>query len=311
MAKKKKNVVLENVELRPQVIGYTYKKKSNFGRVIFILVVFILAVYYINDLSYYINTILNRKTAQTILDNQESSKDKNPKPETDEESEEENYYSINDTLSIKEGDLVLNNFKNVNNTITFDVLNSSNTAVDMTQKKYFLETYDNDYTLLERFKVDFNTIKENSKISISLNNKLAFNYISLVEKKVEDYPSFNVSSDSESKGILTCKQSIDTITYTFNDNKLVSITHNIEDNDVTDSNYSTRYLAYQNKVNQYNNINGVSASIVNSATGYKVSIVVDLKQVNSNTLVDKYYYSYNEEAKVIKFEMETYGFKCS
>ena len=113
MAKKKKNVVLENVELRPQVIGYTYKKKSNFGRVIFILVVFILAVYYINDLSYYINTILNRKTAQTILDNQESSKDKNPKPETDEESEEENYYSINDTLSIKEGDLVLNNFKNV------------------------------------------------------------------------------------------------------------------------------------------------------------------------------------------------------
>ena len=46
MAKKKKNiVVLEDTELKPQVIGYTYKKKSNLGRVIFIFIVFILAVY--------------------------------------------------------------------------------------------------------------------------------------------------------------------------------------------------------------------------------------------------------------------------
>ena len=41
MARKKKNehVILENIELKPQVIGYTYQKKSNIGRVIFIFMV--------------------------------------------------------------------------------------------------------------------------------------------------------------------------------------------------------------------------------------------------------------------------------
>ena len=44
MAKKEK-VVLENIELKPQVIGKTYRKKSNLGRVIVIFIIFILVVY--------------------------------------------------------------------------------------------------------------------------------------------------------------------------------------------------------------------------------------------------------------------------
>ena len=67
MAKKNKEiVVLENVELKPQVIGYTYKKKSNIGRVIFIFIAFALVVYYINDISVFINDLFGKETAASI-----------------------------------------------------------------------------------------------------------------------------------------------------------------------------------------------------------------------------------------------------
>ena len=59
MAKKKnENVILENVELKPQVLGYTFQKKNNIGRVIFIFIAFILVVYYIDDISVFFNNLL-------------------------------------------------------------------------------------------------------------------------------------------------------------------------------------------------------------------------------------------------------------
>ena len=78
MAKKnKERIILENVELKPQVIGYTYQKKSNIGRVIFIFIIFALAVFYINDISTFINDLLGKNTAPSIKENTESNKPNN------------------------------------------------------------------------------------------------------------------------------------------------------------------------------------------------------------------------------------------
>jgi len=87
MAKKnKERIILENVELKPQVIGYTYQKKSNIGRVIFIFIIFALAVFYINDISTFINDLLGKNTAPSIKENTESNKpnnsNKNELPDT-------------------------------------------------------------------------------------------------------------------------------------------------------------------------------------------------------------------------------------
>ena len=70
MAKKKKErIVLENVELQPQVLGYTYQKKNNVGRVLIIFIAFILVVYFIDDISVFFNNLLGRETAETISNN--------------------------------------------------------------------------------------------------------------------------------------------------------------------------------------------------------------------------------------------------
>ena len=68
MAQKRKNetIVLEDIELKPQVIGMTYQKRSNLPRILFIFAVLILVVYFIDDISVFVNNLLGKKTAESI-----------------------------------------------------------------------------------------------------------------------------------------------------------------------------------------------------------------------------------------------------
>ena len=147
MARKKQNVVLEDIELKPQVIGYTYKKKSNLGRVIFIFIVFILVVYYINDISVFINNLIGKGSAETI-ENLSGSNDNKNDNNVDKEKNEIVYNIFDNNLSIVEGDMILNNFIYENNKLTFDITNTTKNKLQLSQKKYFIEKYTENKKLL-------------------------------------------------------------------------------------------------------------------------------------------------------------------
>ena len=98
MAKKtSEKVVLENIELRPQVIGHTYQKKTNIGRVIILFAILILTVYFINDISVIVNNFLGKKTAGSISKNTSS---KNNSNDEDVEDVKIEHYTISDKLKI-------------------------------------------------------------------------------------------------------------------------------------------------------------------------------------------------------------------
>ena len=310
MARKNKSekIVLENIELKPQVIGYTYKKKSNIGRVIFIFIIFLIAVYYINDISVFVNNLIGRDTASSI-----GGLAGNKNNEENKELEEKNeitYYFFANNLVINEKEMVLNNFKNINNTLTFDILNNSSKKIDYSNNKYYIELYTENKTLLERYKLDINTINENSKISYSFAIKNDFYYLVVEEKSIDDYPILNLPNDEQGRGIITCNKDIESIIYTFNNNELIDIKHTISDNLINDPNYYNRYTAYQNKATTYNNIDGISSTFNGTLNGYTVIISIDLAKTNLNNIKEKYYYGYKEKPKVVKFEMQTYGFRC-
>ena len=311
MAKKnKEKVVLEDIELKPQVIGYTYKKKSNLGRVIFIFGIFLIVILYINEISVFINDLLGKKTPVSI---QNSTGNNNENKDNDEviENKEIIYNIYNSDLTITENNMILNNFNFINNVLTFDIKNNSNNQIDLSNKKYFLETYTEDKTLLERLKVDINTINEGNKISYKFNIKNNFYYLVLVEKKMEDYPVVNLKNDELGMGKITCTKGIENIIYTFKNGELEEINHTITDNNIKEDNYYNRYNSYQNKVSNYNNLAGISATFNGSLTGFTAVIVIDLKTANLTNLNEKYYYSYKEIPKVVKFEQETRGFSCN
>lgn len=309
MAKKNKKVVLEDIELKPQVIGYTYKKKSNIGRVIFIFIIFILVIYYINDISVFINNLLGKTTAQSIKE--QTNSDNKKDPNNDDDETEIVYNIFNGNLIINESGLTLNNFNSFNNILTFDANNETNLSIDLSKRKFFIETYSEDKTLLERFKVDFNIIASNSKMSFSFDLSRPIYYLVLSEKSVNDYPAINLGDSDTGISILTCTKGIENIVYSFRNNELSEITHTISDSNITDTNYYNRYNLFQNKTITYNNIDGITATFNSTLNGYTAVIDIDLQMINLNNISEKYYYGYKEEPKVVNFEMETYGFNCN
>lgn len=309
MAKKnKERVILEDIELKPQVIGYTYQKKSNILRVIIIFIVFGLAVFYINDISVFINDLLGKNTAPSINNN----KVDNKKPNGGDNTENKVVYNIySNSLEIKENDITLNNFNFANNLLTFDISNNSNTNIDLSSKKYFIETYTEDKTLLERHKVDIKTIVSGSKVSYELDIQKDFYYLVLEEKKIEDYPVVNLTYDDTSYANITCEKDNETIVYKFSNDELLEIKDTISESDTNANNYYVRYSSYQSKAMSYNNMTGITASFNGSLNGYTAIFALDLQKVNLSGMEEKYYYSYKEVPKVVKFEMQTYGFTCN
>lgn len=310
MAKKKnENVILENVELKPQVLGYTFQKKNNIGRVIFIFIAFILVVYYIDDISVFFNNLLGRETPSTISSN--ANNGNKDKEEEKENKEEDEYYSLSDDLKIEFENLTFDNFNLDNNTLVFDINNLSQESVDVSSKNIFLETYDADKAILERFKLNINTIANNSKISLNLNVKQSFDYFTLVVLTEDDYPAVNLSADENGESKIVCTKDKETITYTFDETGLTKINHKIVDNDISNENYNINLNNYQSKVNNYKEITGVEASFTSNLTGYTVDINLDLAKVDLSKINEKNYYAYHRAAKVIFYEMPTNGFTCN
>ncbi len=314
MARKKKNehVILENIELKPQVIGYTYQKKSNIGRVIFIFIAFILVVYYINDISVFINKLIGKNSAETIeglSGSNNTNKNENGNNNTEKNEIIYNIYDV--SLVINEKDMTLNNFNYIDGRLTFDVNNKSNKQLNLSDKKYFIETYSENKTLLERVKLDIKTINESSKISFELNIKNPFYYIVLEEKTIEDYPAISLTQDENGVALLRCLKGTEEILYTFRNDELETIKHTISDNNVSDVNYYTKYGSYQSKATTYNTISGMSATFNGTLNGYTMIVAIDLANANLSNVEEKYYYGYKEIPEVVKFEMQTYGFNCN
>lgn len=309
MAKKnKERIILENIELKPQVIGYTYQKKSNIGRVIVIFIVFALAVFYINDISAFINDLLGKNTAPSIKENTEVNK--NNKPNNNEVQNEMIYNIFSNTLEFTENGLTLNNFNISNNILTFSVTNNSDNTIDLSNRKYFLEIYSENKTLLERYKLDLGNFVSKNKTNYSFEVKNNFYYLVVEEKKVEDYPNVVIEKNENGLETITCKKGHDEIIYNFTNNELNDIKHTISDSDISNDSYYANYSVIQNKVTSYNNMDGVSATFNGTLNGYTAIIALDLAKTDLSKINEKYYYGYKTLAKEVKFEMQTYGFEC-
>jgi len=311
MAKKnKEKIILEDIELKPQVIGYTYQKKSNIGRVIFIFVVFALAVFYINDISVFINNLLGKNTASSINENT-SNNNKKPNNNGNNVGNEVIYNVFSDTLTVQEGSIALNNFVFMNNILTFDITNNSGSNIDLNGKKYFIETYTQDKTLLERFKLDIGSIANNTKVNYKFDLNNSFYYLVLEEKKIEDYPVVTLKYDQNGFANITCTKNNNKIVYKFSNDELLEINHTIEESDINATDYYVRYSNYQNKAMSYNNLDGITATFNGSLNGYTAVFAIDLQKANLANIKELYYYGYKEVPKVVKFEMQTYGFTCN
>ena len=74
--------------------------------------------------------------------------------------------------------------------------------------------------------------------------------------------------------------------------------------------FRSKLEEWKNKVNLYNNINGVLSTFMEAENSFVVNTIVNLKTANINTLSNVHYYLLDTEPKVVKFEMESRRFRC-
>lgn len=308
MAKKEKNIVLENIELKPQTIGLVAKKKSNMGRVLIIFVAFLLAIVFLPEITLYLNNLTGKYTPSTIKD----SKTDNKKHTGSKDSKEIVYTPLSGDSIIDEDNYKITNFSFINNIITFELTNKTDNTLDLTSNNYYLETYDENKTLLERFKIDVPVIKSKGTTSLSTsvtNNNIT--YVVFSKKNIDDYPVVDLNTDQNGYATLECSKDNQTIKYYFKDDLLYKLEDKFNYNyDPNDIGYNELLNKYQTRATSYDLIKGVSTSFNSSTNGFSTVVEVDLKIADLNELKENHYYKVETMAKVVSFEMQTYLYDC-
>lgn len=313
---KKEQIVINNEELQATTLGYLEdEKKGPFG-LIFLFLIFIVFAFFLPEITNYVNKLMGKNTTGII----EPTVDPTKKDDKDSNEEEAKMYDITDSLTFDYTSIKFSEFKKYEDNnkyyISFRLDNNSDKMIDLSKSKYFIETYSEDKTLLERH--IFNYTKLNTKsytteiIELSYDEYNKANKIIISYKTLEDYPEVSLNIDTNSEYVLSCSNSKNKLIYTFNkDSKLVRINDTVNYANDNSSNYANALINYRNQVANFNNIDGISSSLVEITTGFTVTTDVNVKTVNLNSVNNSNYYGTDAIPKEVKFEMESRGYSCN
>lgn len=313
---KKEQIVINNEELQTTTLGYLEDEKRGPFGLIFLFLIFIVFAFFLPEITNYVNKLMGKNTTGII----EPTIDPTKKDDKDNNEEEAKMYDIVDSLTFDYTSIKFSEFKKYEDNnkyyISFRLDNNSDKMIDLSKSKYFIETYSEDKTLLERH--IFNYTKLNTKsytteiIELSYDEYNKANKIIISYKTLEDYPEVTLNIDSNSEYILSCSNSKNKLIYTFNkDSKLVRINDTVNYANDNSSNYANALINYRNQVANFNNIDGISSSLVEITTGFTVTTDVNVKTVNLNSVNNSNYYGTDAIPKEVKFEMESRGYNCN
>lgn len=237
------------------------------------------------------------------------------KSEEEVKTPEQVYYDINNPGDITLEGLKVSNIKKGTNSLSFRVNNNSDTKFYFNKFNYFLEIYTDNTTLLERVMMDKDSIARNSNkdytYTIKNTTSASASKIAFVNKNTLDYPAITLKENTEGEQTLICKNENEILTYTFKNDKLETINDNVtyaQSNNALD--YQNNLSLWQNRVGTYNNMSGVTSTILDNGGSFVASTNLNLKEVNLSNIDNKNYYAYETLAKVVSFELNSSGFTC-
>lgn len=303
MAKKKEKVVIIDKELTPTVLATIEEKKLNFIGLILLFAIFGTVVFFLPNISSYID---NLRKQNDIADNPSNPIQSKPNDDV----VEIEHYPYSNTLNIKTDIFYLNNFQIGSDSLSFDINNNQNTSLKMDDYNYYLEIYSSKDMLLQRIKIDDLTIEAKNKIKATykLNNTSEISYFTFMEIGVDEYNAYTAKADDNGLGMLVCAKDNEVITYSLKNNKL----YLIEDSftiSTLDESYRSTLSTYQNLMNTYNNINGVTSTMNLEENSLKFTTKMDLN-MNEKINVNKIVYPKDTDAKVMRFELMAKGYNC-
>lgn len=316
MGKKKKNeeIILNNEELQSTTLGYLEDEKKGPAGLIILFLIFILFVFFLPTITKGVNKLFGKDTTGIVQPNVEQNKEKE-----NNDTQEIKMYDLSDELAFEYNNINFSEFKKYQDNkkyyISFKLENNSKNLIDLSKTKYYIETYSEDKTLLERHIFNYTKIntKSYSTQIIELNSEEyeKINKLVISLKTIEDYPDVTLKINTSEEYVLTCNNVNNILIYTFNKNsKLVRINDTVNYNNDNSIEYANSLNYYRNQVATINNEDGISSSLVEITTGFTVKTDVNVKNADLSTISNDKYYGTENVPKEIKFEMESRGYNC-
>lgn len=310
MAKKKKEpVVINPTELMPTTIGVMETKESGPWVTILIIGLLLVGIFFLDDIREFIN---NGGLASIPVVKPTPSPNENEEEPNEEEPLEIEYYELLNTTSVKLENFELHNITITNQTLTFQLENKGGVSNYFANNDYYMELYDLNKTLLERFKIDNINISTSHTFTYEIKATNA-TYFTLHLMTESDYPAIVLKKEN---GIpyLQCSKENETITYYFdNKNELDSLEYMLRVNETTE-NFDQLFDEYLDLADKNNLINGVESDAYPSATGFEYYVNISLNTIPNITyqsqFVGKEYYANRTSARLISFELESSGYTC-
>ena len=238
--------------------------------------------------------------------NEEQKEEETPKVD-------ETYYTIDSSSTIKLDRVEITNFVKDNAGKLNFVIKNTGTVMYKTDKKVYLDFYDDSNTIIGRryldtFKEISGGISNNYSLDILGDIENSATKLRLVLRSDDDYPSVTLTNNQ-----LVCEKDNDSITYYFDTNRLTRIYESFtyDRTYVDDVTYSNDLLMYQSRVNNMNST-GITSVLTNNETGFIVTTSIDYNNgaVYSSLVYNTNYYEANTYAKVVSFEMNAKGYIC-
>ena len=283
-----------------------------FGALILFILFMPTAISLVNK---YFGTNFNVDSLNNVQNDDSNDNKNNNNNNKQNDKQEIKMYDLKEDTVIQIGKIDLSGFKKDNTdclSLLFYIKNNG-TVLYKFDKKLYLEYYDNNNTFvgrsyLENVKEITGGITNNYNIDISNDIFSKATKVELVQRTEDDYPSVNLENNR-----LTCSNDDNDIVYTFNNtSKLIGIkdkyTYTKNGDDLK---YSDDLITYKTKVAKLDIIEGVTAVLNETDSGFITNIVIDYQSADYSKLSSNTnYYVKDTYAKVISFEMNAKGYTC-
>lgn len=220
------------------------------------------------------------------------------------------FYLIAENKSFSFNDITIETYSIENG--EFKISLSSNDSVDLDNSSYYLEFYQGKTKFLGR-RIFTGTLEKVGDYTFDLSNMVIDTSTYIMITRIEDSAvgGNKTSSDESGLSTLKCKKGSLEYEYEFYLNKLSKVTYSEEysSNDLHE--YAEAKMEFERREKEYDEYNGVDASIVVNDNNILFVSKFDYKDISSfKRIGDDNLFLKDTKDNLIDFKMEAKGFDC-
>lgn len=280
------------------------KKENSQSNPLFIIIVFLLIIGAFIALPY----LKGDKSTPIVSPNNKQNESKSNQKSEDKEEALSDYIKIGEKKDISFNDIKVSNPTYKDRSLTIEV--SSEKNIELEDLDYYVEFYKEKKQFLFRRTlkgtVSSNDTTEINFLDIDVDGDV---YIAISHIDDSAIPKVKFTTDETGISGFSCKKNNVIYEYDFNDTGLIRVNKKESYTNNNLEEFSNKLFETQKEANKLNQLNGVTANVVEANKEYIYKIEIDYLEADDKKL-DNYFFSKGLPNYVVLFKMNSEGFDC-